>query len=136
MANYYEKARTNYFNVKDASAFDKFIALFNGSIEVMPHETEGTLALLFDEETGIPITYYDHEAEDWVDVDFMDMLSQHLTDDSIAVIEAVGSEKMRYLVGYAIAVNSKGQRVDINIAEIYERAKEKFGVKEISTASH
>lgn len=136
MANYYEKARTNYFNVKDASAFDKFIALFNGSIEVMPHETEGTLALLFDEETGIPITYYDHEAEDWVEIDFVNELAKHLTDDSIAVIEAVGSEKMRYLTGYAVAVNSQGYRLDINLSDIYGRARDFFGVKEISTASH
>lgn len=135
MANYYETARTNYFNVKDAAAFQKFIETFKG-IDLVVEEKTGQYALLFDEETGIPSAIYDEETDDWIDVDFVDEVSKHLTDDSIAVFEAVGSEKMRYLCGYAIAVNSKGDREDINISEIYERAKAKFGVKEISSASY
>lgn len=136
MANYYEKARTNYFKVKDSVAFNSFVSLFNGEIEPVPHEADGTIALLFSEESGVPSSYYDHEAEDWVEIDFVNELAKHLTDDSIAVIEAVGSEKMRYLTGYAVAVNSQGYRLDINLSDIYGRARDFFGVKEISTASH
>lgn len=134
MANYYEKARTNYFNVKDAEKFQEFIKKFN-CIDLVVEEKKGGYALLFDEETGIPCCYYDDDGND-VEVDFVDEVSTHLTDDSIAVFEAVGSEKYRYLSGYAIAVNSRGERVDINIAEIYKLAKEKFGVKEISEANY
>ncbi len=132
MANYYEQARTNYFKVKDAEKFQEFVENFGG-IDLVVQEQTGQYALLFDE-TGIPSFYLNEDAED-IEVDFIDDLAKHLTDDSIAVFEAVGSEKMRYLNGYAIAVNSKGERVDINIAEIYERAKEKFGMKEINSAS-
>jgi hypothetical protein len=135
MANYYETARTNYFNVKDAAAFQKFIETFRG-IDLVVQEKTGQYALLFDGETGIPSAIYDEETDDFIDVDFVYEVSKHLTDDSIAVFEAIGSEKMRYLCGYAIAVNSKGEREDINISEIYARAKEKFGVKEISEASY
>jgi hypothetical protein len=134
MANYYEKARTNYFKVKDPTEFQKFIDKFNG-IELVVEETKGGYALLFDEDTGIPVCYYDEDGND-VEVDFADEVAQHLTDDSIAVFEAVGSEKYRYLSGYAIAVNSKGKRVDINISEIYQRAKAEFGVEKISEASY
>lgn len=133
MANYYEQARTNYFKVKDAAKFQEFVEKFSG-IDLVVQEQTGQYALLFDE-TGIPSYYYDADGND-VDVDFPDEVSQHLTDDSIAVFEAIGSEKMRYLCGYAIAVNSKGEREDINISEIYARAKEKFGVKEIGEASY
>ena len=134
MANYYEKARTNYFKVKDAVAFQKYLDLFGG-IDLVVQEKTGQYALLFDEEVGIPCFYLNEDDED-IEVDFFDDVASHLTDDSIVVFEAVGNEKMRYLNGYAVALNSKGERVDINISEIYERAKEKFGVKEINTASY
>ena len=134
MANYYEQARTNYFKVKDAAKFQDFVDKFCG-VELVVQEQTGQYALLFDE-CGIPCSIYDKETDDFLDVDFPYEVSQHLTDDSIAVFEAVGSEKLRYLCGYAIAVNSKGEREDINISEIYARAKEKFGVKEIGEASY
>jgi len=35
----------------------------------------------------------------------------------------VGAEASRYLTGWATAVNSKGDRVDVDLDEIYERAK-------------
>jgi hypothetical protein len=134
MANYYEKARTNYFNVKDSVEFNKYVDLFGG-IDVVVEEKTGKVALLFDEESGIPSFYLNDQDED-IEVDFVDDISKHLTDDSIAVFQAIGSEKMRYLTGYAIAINSKGERVQISLSEIYDRAKEKFGVKEISDASY
>ena len=134
MANYYEKARTNYFKVKDAVAFQKYTALFNG-IDLIVNEKTGQYAIIFDEEVGIPSFYYNENNED-VEVDFIDDVSQHLTDDSILVVQAIGNEKMRYLTGYATAVNSKGQRVDVSINEIYKLAKQKFGVKEISLAEY
>jgi transcriptional antiterminator Rof (Rho-off) len=66
----------------------------------------------------------------------MEELATHLTDDSVAVLEAVGSEKFRYLNGYAMAINSKGETVSLNLDKIYELASEKFGVKEISKAMY
>lgn len=135
MANYYEKARTNYFKVKNAAAFQDFLKKF-GYVDLVVEEKTGQYALIFDEEVGIPCSIYDEQTDEHVDVDFVDEVSKHLADDSIAVFEAVGSEKYRYLSGYAIAVNSKGEREDINISEIYDRAKAKFGAKEISTASY
>lgn len=135
MANYYEKARTNYFKVKDFTKFREFIDKFS-SIELVVDEQKGGIAILFDEEVGVPSQYYDEDTDEYIEVDFTTELSEHLTDDSIAVIQAVGSEKLRFLSGYAIAVNSKNEQVSINIDEIYERAKEKFGVNEINTASY
>lgn len=133
MANYYEKARTNYFKVKDFTKFREFIDKFS-SIELVVEEQKGGYALLFSEESGVPSQYYDEDTDDFIEVDFIYELSRFITDDSIAVIQAVGSEKLRFVSGYAIAVNSKNEQVSININEIYERAKEKFGVSEINTA--
>jgi hypothetical protein len=38
-----------------------------------------------------------------------------------------GAEKLRFITGYAEAINSKGERVSVNIDTIYDLAKQKFG---------
>ncbi len=134
MANYYEKARTNYFKVKDIAAFNDWANKFTG-LDVVVQEQEGTVSILFDEESGVPSFYYDENDQE-IEVDFMEELAKHLADDSVAVLEAVGSEKCRYLNGYAVAVNNKGESVSINLDMIYELAKQKFGAKEISKAMY
>ncbi len=134
MANYYEKARTNYFKVKDIAAFNDWVNKFTG-LDVVVQEQEGTVSILFDEESGVPSFYYDENDQE-IEVDFMEELAKHLADDSVAVLEAVGSEKFRYLIGYAVAVNNKGESVSINLDMIYELAKQKFGAKEISKAMY
>ena len=134
MANYYEKARTNYFKVKDAAAFQKYLDLF-GSIDLVVNEKTGQYALIFDEASGVPSFYLNDDDED-IEVDFIDDVSKHLTDDSILVLQAIGNEKMRYLTGYAVAVNNKGESVSISIDNIYKMAQEKFGVNEISDATY
>lgn len=136
MANYYEKARTNYFKVKDPVEFQDFIELFNGNIDLVVEKKKGSYALLFSEESGVPSQYYHEDKDEYIEVDFISELSRFITDDSIVVIQAVGSEKLRFVSGYAIAVNSKNEQVSININEIYELAKQKFGVNEISEASY
>jgi hypothetical protein len=135
MANFYEKARTNYFKVKDLVEFKEFIELFY-DIELLVDERKGSYALLFSEESGVPSQYYHDDKDEYIEVDFIYELSRFITDDSIVVIQAVGSENMRFVSGYAIAVNSKNEQVSININEIYELAKQKFGVNEISEASY
>ncbi len=134
MANYYEKARTNYFKVKDIAAFNDWVNKFTG-LDVVVQKQEGTVSILFDEESGVPSFYYDENDQE-IEVDFMEELAKHLADDSVAVLEAVGSEKCRYLNGYAVAVNNKGESVSINLDMIYELAKQKFGAKEISKAMY
>jgi hypothetical protein len=64
-------------------------------------------------------------------------LSEHLMDDSIAIVMGAGAEKLRFITGYAEAINSKGERVDININSIYDLAKQKFGEgKEVTPAQY
>lgn len=128
MANYYEKARTNYFRVKNPDSFNEFVSRFN-SIEVVPHSPDdGSIAILFDEEAGVPSSYYDNDGND-VEIDFIEELATYLTDDSILVVVGVGSEKYCYLSGFATAMNNKGESVNINLGEIYDLAEKKFGIK-------
>jgi hypothetical protein len=34
-----------------------------------------------------------------------------------------GAEKLRYIAGYAVAYNSKGETVSLNLDDIYDKAK-------------
>ena len=128
MANYYSSARTNYFRVKDVDAFNKWIKQFSG-LETIVHETEGTVGVLF--EDGVPFCRWEtekdadgNEHDVDVEVDFMEELALHLADNEVAILQEAGAEKLRYINGYAIAVNNKGERRQISIDKIYDLAKE------------
>ena len=127
MATYTSTARTNYFRVKDVDAFNKWIKQFTG-LDKIVHETQGTVGILFDD--GVPNVRWEteliegEEIESEVEIDFMEELSLHLADEEVAVLQECGSENLRYVNGYAIAVNNKGERREISINKIYDLAKE------------
>ena len=125
MANYYENARTNYFKVKDENKFKEFVGSLDG-LEIC-NDKEGRHCILFDYEFGVPYSKYNEETDDYDGFDFLGELSKHLTDNSIAIVMGAGTEKLRYIIGYAEAINSKGERVSVNIDTIYNLAKQKFG---------
>lgn len=122
MANYYSTARTNYFRVKDVDAFNAWVKEFEDNYRVEVVSKEDTFAILFDSESGIPTSRevdgdYDH-------LDFMDELSKHLADDEVAILHEAGAEKLRYINGFAIAINNKAERRVISLDDIYTFAKE------------
>jgi hypothetical protein len=130
MANYTSTARTNYFRVKDVDAFNKWIEQFGG-IEVVRKTIglETGFGMLFDD--GMPTVRWEietdadgNEQEGDVEIDFMDELAEHLADDEVAIFQEAGAENMRYVNGYSIAVNNKGERREISINNIYDLAKE------------
>ena len=55
--------------------------------------------------------------------DALKMLATHLEEGWVAIIQEVGAEKLRYITGFAIAINSKGEIQDVNIGDIYKRAE-------------
>ena len=75
--------------------------------------------------------FYDEEAEEaGEDVDFvsiLDELSEHLADGETAIIQETGSEKLRCLTGFAIAIHSTGETASVNLESIHEIAGKKFG---------
>jgi len=121
MANYYESARTNYFRVKDADAFKAWLGTING-VELITDD-KGRFGVLFNED-GVPSSRYNDTTEDWDDFDFMEELAPHLADDSVAVLMGAGAEKLRYVQGYAVAINNKGEVRSLNLDAIYGMAKE------------
>ncbi len=123
MANYYGSARTNYFYVKDDKAFEEELNAIDG-VQVET-DKEGRFCLLCDDETGnFPSWQYDSETEDETEIDVSGMVAPHLKDGEVAIFIEVGAEKLRYLNGYAYAVNNKGEEQVLNLNSIYEMAND------------
>lgn len=117
--------RSNYFDVKDATAFQAFctkwdVELTRGGGEESKSPLYGFLA---NGEMGLPPCYWDAAQNDFVEGEFVKELASHLVDGWVAIIREVGYEKYRYLVGFTVAVNSKAEILEITLDEIYAKAK-------------
>jgi hypothetical protein len=127
VANYYESSRTNYFLVKDIEAFKTRLELFT-ALEVKVEKMNGKdyVCLLNDNENGFPFEAYDDILGEYVEIDWEGIFSQHLQDGSVAIIMGAGAEKLRYIHGYAVAFNNKGETEQVHLVDIYKIA-EKLG---------
>jgi hypothetical protein len=135
MANYYGNSRSNYFKVKSKENFKKFLDLMYDMEYI--EDSEGRVGFLVSGEGGsIPCEIWDENADEYVDLDFDALLAQHLQDGEVAIYQEVGAEKLRYLVGYSIAVNSKGKRVAVSINDIYRIAQEELGGENITLCEY
>jgi len=133
MANYYESARTNYFLVKSIDEFKNEpvidALLKNGSIQINTKEQGGktyvTILATNDNGNGFPFDIYDEGTiDDYVEIDWEGIFANHLQDDSVAIIMGAGAEKLRYIHGYAIAFNNKGETKVLHLTDIYKLAQE------------
>ena len=125
MANYYEQSRSNYFKVKNKAAFRAFLERFGGAVEPI-EDDQGRVGFLAQE--GIPATYMpDDASSEAEEVDFVSELAGHLADHEVMIVMGTGYEKMRYLVGYAIAINNQKKRRAVDLAGIYELARQLTG---------
>lgn len=124
MANYIPFARTNYFRVKDNDAFIKWLDEIPG----LEYYQDGKgFCILFDE--GIPFWFYDDETGEERELLFMNELSAFLAEGEVAIAMEVGFEKLRYLTGVAIAVNDKGEELDVSINDIYKKVEKQWGTE-------
>ena len=128
MANYYAYARSNYFRVNDISKFDEFCK--NHSFEKI-EDKSGRVGFLVNDEDGMPSSQWDEKTEEYVDADPLEELSPLLKKGEVAVVMQIGWEKMRYLTGWATAIDCNGKTVRSDISDIYKLAKKKFKAKVI-----
>ena len=122
MANYYEQARSGYVKVKDKEAFRAFLERFGGAVDMI-EDDKGRVGFLAQE--GIPSTCMPNDSgSEPEEVDFVSELAGHLADHEVMIIVGNGYEKMRYLTGFAVAINNKGERRHVTVEDIYELAKQ------------
>lgn len=124
MANFYGTARSNYFRVKDREAFYDWAK--NRGLEILENDSDPNLVGITPREPSDDGCWpsYDPDApEDNQEIDIVDEVAKHLADGSVAILMQVGSEKLRYLDGWAEAVNAAGDRETVTLRDIYEKSK-------------
>ena len=77
---------------------------------------------------------FDEEGGDYRDIDLTEELAEHLVEGEVAVLIEVGAEKLRYLVGYAVAVRSDGEVIHLNLNTIYQMVEDQWGI--VPTEAH
>lgn len=147
MANYLAKSRTNYFRVADLESFtadltrhgltpggwdDHSDLVLDRDITNRP---EGAIALFYDgdwpmlDEDSVAMRLDLEDAEDSdqpVKTDYdelYELIAAHLVESDVAVLIGVGSEKMAYFGGAALAVNSRGDMEMVMLDDIYAKAE-------------
>ena len=55
---------------------------------------------------------------------FLEDLAPLIADDWVAIMFEVGAEKLRYITGFAVAINSKGEKRIIDICDMYDKSVE------------
>jgi hypothetical protein len=58
------------------------------------------------------------------EIDLAAELSAHLEEGWVAVLMEAGAEKCRYVAGWALAVNSKGETRQVSLQDIYDLARQ------------
>ena len=129
MANYYASSRTNYFKVRDELEFENWLGTTNMEIlhtEVDAHgncltalvptapDGEGWSLTIWEDDEG-----YQYEEER----DLVQELAKHLEPGWVAIFMEAGAEKLRYVSGFAIAVNSDGNVLQLSLNDIYKQAE-------------
>lgn len=112
MADYKAYARSSYFKVKNPKAFEAFCNKWG--ISIITKDVDGETLHGFLCQEGMPTSYWDGKVKE---------LSKHLDPDWVAVFQEIGSENLRYLVGYSCLVDSMGNITTTNINSIYSQVE-------------
>ncbi|WP_454287225.1 hypothetical protein [Rhizobium arsenicireducens] len=125
MADWHGTCRSNYFRVKDETAFLEMLELFDAH----PIEKQVGEEILHgfyseDEYGSIPTSYPEGDEEP---TSILECIADHLVTNEVCVILEAGAEKARYITGLAIAIHSSGRQIDIRLSDIYALARTEFG---------
>lgn len=132
-------ARSNYFRVKDVEAFKAWCK--KGGLEFIEREEERDgLAVALEEtfagkrqshlvgflcmDDGMPSEYLNRDTDDYEPWDWDAELADLLAEDSVAVVMSAGHEGLRYVSGWAFAVNWRHETKEVSLESIYDLAQE------------
>ena len=125
MANYYGVGRTNYFRVKDEAAFLSDLEEIEGVRihDEIRKDGQRWFMLMDDNDDGWCLSWKD-ERKDAAEIWLPEVIARYLIDDEVAIIMESGHEKHRYVSGWAVAINNKGDFKQLTLNDIYDLAKE------------
>jgi hypothetical protein len=125
MANYYATFRSNYFRVRDLTEFKNLCESYNLTVlyEKDGSELVGIASGVDSDDGAMPDMKYNEQSDEFEYADLVGDLYPLLLEGEVAVLMEVGAEKLRYVVGYAIAFNNKGETKELGLNQIYDLAK-------------
>ena len=127
MANYIAYSRSNYFKVKDEGKFRSWIEDYDAEVITDDGNDELRFGFISVDDDGVIPRNYDECTGD--ETLITEDISKYLADGETVIIQEVGYEGMRCLFGYAIAIHSNGEAIELNLHQIHDMAKDKFGGK-------
>jgi hypothetical protein len=133
MADWYGSARSNYFRVKDLKAFQELCSRWGVSFMTKSESEPELVGFVCETEFGgLPSHIFEEvvgtdELKEYEFDDFLKELAGLLKDGEVAIMMEAGAEKLRYITGCAVAVNSKGRTVSVSLDDIYKKAKKLGG---------
>jgi hypothetical protein len=138
MADYLATSRSNYFRVKDPTAFEEWCR--DNSLDVwtaaLTEDTSEISHAVAANDGYWPSQRWDENQDDFIDFDFAGELAAHLKDNEVAILMEVGHEKLRYVCGYAQAIRSDGRVVELSLRDIYDRAAAAFPGSNVTEATY
>jgi hypothetical protein len=125
MANWIGSARSNYVRVKDR---EMFLAWAESLPDVEVVERDGRFALLaIGDEGGWPSLRI-CEDPDEEEINLPAEIATHLVEGEVFIFQEVGAEHLRYLSGWARAVNSAGETLEVSIDDIYTLVRQRWNL--------
>lgn len=147
MADYTAKGRTNYFLVKDVAALKADLVMYGITPHPWSELIQGASFILDESPTNKPVGAIalfsdgvwpsldedavadrlglDDESENAIPqnhASLAELVADHLVDDQVAIFMEVGSQKMSFLGGFALAINSAKESKSIDLEQIYSLA--------------
>lgn len=111
-------------------------------VDVVPNDdcaTKDMFMLYGTDDGGWPSfrhTTEEQTCEHIEDLDIFTYVADHLADGQVAIFMEVGAEKVRYLIGQAVAINNKRQTRVIDLNNIYKIAQTLAPGSEITRAEY
>lgn len=125
MANWYGSARSNYVRVKNEEAFREWVDTLPG-VELIEKEGKFALVVGHDGDTGGWPSFRSSATGEDEEIDLAVEIAGHLAPQEVFVYCECGAEKLRYLTGWATAVNVSGETLHVSIDDIYSLVEERW----------
>ena len=131
MADYIADCRSNYVRAKNPKRFKDLLMEYD--VQIIESDDE-RIGFISNDAMGIPHWLDDESHTRTLDED--ERVAKHLAEGETLIIYEIGREGMRYLIGYAVAMNWDGRSCHVTLDEIYSRAEANFGNKPKTEAAY
>ena len=129
MANYYAAARSNYVHIDDMAGLIQALSPFS-DLRITEDTPDSGLYCILCDDGGWPGYGADDDGKE-IEFDPIEHIMPYVREGEVFVIQEVGQEKLRYLIGIASAYIRRGDTVEsthVDIDDIYVKARDTFGV--------